>query len=118
MAGCLEETVQEPEKVQELIPNVEIFKEVVVELLKSREIDIPALKKERMDFIQENSSDFELHEMLLQLLDAQEAVGKRQIQKLRVQRIEDGSVVQFENVKDEEGNIKTIRCSNILFEAL
>lgn len=118
LAGCLEETVQEPEKVQELIPNVEIFKEVVVELLKSREIDIPALKKERMDFIQENSSDFELHEMLLQLLDAQEAVGKRQIQKLRVQRIEDGSVVQFENVKDEEGNIKTIRCSNILFEAL
>lgn len=118
LAGCLEETVHEPEKMQELIPNVEIFKEVVVELLKSREIDIPALKKERMDFIQENSSDFELHEMLLQLLDAQEAVGKRQIQKLRVQRIEDGSVVQFENVKDEEGNIKTIRCSNILFEAL
>lgn len=118
LAGCLEETAREPEKMQELIPNVEIFKEVVVELLKSREIDIPALKKERMDFIQENSSDFELHEMLLQLLDDQEAVGKRQIQKLNIRRIEDGSVVQFENVKDEEGEFKTIRCSNILFEAL
>lgn len=114
---CQEEAVREPEKIQELIPNVEIFKEVVVELLKSREIDIPALKKERRDFIQENSADFELHEMLLQLLDDQEAAGKQQMNRLSIQRIEDESVVTFENVKDEEGNRKTIRCSNILFEA-
>lgn len=114
---CQEETVQEPEKIQELIPNVEIFKEVVVELLKSREIDIPALRKECRDFIQEKSADFELHEMLLQLLDDRQTAEKWKINRLRIQRIEDESVITFENVKDEEGNLKTIRCSNILFEA-
>ena len=46
--------VQEQEGEREqLIPNVEIFKEIMVELIKNQEIDIQALKKERREFIQD-----------------------------------------------------------------
>ncbi len=118
LAECQKEIEKEPEKKEQFIPNVEIFREVVVELLKSREIDIPALKKERREFIQERSADFELHEMLLQIVDNRDAKGSPQIQKICARRMEDGCVVEFENVKDAEGNLKKIRCSNILFECI
>ena len=50
---------------QELIPNVEIFKEIMVELLRNKEIDIPALKKEQSEYIGEQTGEFQLNVMLL-----------------------------------------------------
>ena len=105
------------EEAKRLIPNVEIFKEIMVELIRSREIDIPALKKERSNFIQEASGGFQLNEMLLQLLEAQEEAGGRSIQRIFVSRIEDAAAVTFEGVRDETGQERTIRCSNLLFRA-
>ncbi|MFR3402106.1 MAG: hypothetical protein ACLTUL_07560 [Blautia faecis] len=52
---------------QQLIPNVEIFKEIMVELIRNKEINMEALKKERSEFIQDQTADFQLNEMLLQL---------------------------------------------------
>ena len=117
LAECREEALEEPKKRKQLIPNVEIFKEVMVELIRSREIDIPALKKERSEFIQEASGGFQLNEMLLQLLEEQEAQGNRSIRIIRVFRMEDDTIVTFDGVSDERGNEKTIRCSNLLFQA-
>ncbi len=105
------------EEAERLIPNVEIFKEIMVELIRSREIDIPALKKERSNFIQEASGGFQLNEMLLQLLEAQEEAGGRSIQRIFVSRIENAAAVTFEGVRDETGQERTIRCSNLLFRA-
>ena len=117
LAECRDELLEEPEIIKRLIPNVEIFKEVMVELIKSREIDIPALKKERSEFIQEAFGGFQLNEMLLNLLEEQEAAGSRSIRKICIYRIEGRAVVVFENVVDEQGNPKTIRCSDLLFRA-
>ncbi len=114
---CKDTIAAAPEQVQRLIPNVEIFKEIIVELLKSREIDILALQKERSEFIQESSGGFQLNEMLLNLLEEQETAGSRKIRRVAAYRIEDGNVVVFEHVSDEQGNPKTIRCSNVLFLA-
>lgn len=117
LAECRDETLEEPEKSRQLIPNVEIFKEVMVELIRSREIDIPALKKERSEFIQEASGGFQLNEMLLQLLEEQELQGNRGIRRIRVFRMEEDTAVTFDGVFDEQGNKKMIRCSNLLFQA-
>ena len=100
-----------------LIPNVEIFKEIMVELLKSREIDIPALKKERSEFIQESSGGFQLNEMLLNLLEEQEQAGSRKIRTVSIYRTADGATVTFSHISNEQGIPKTIRCSNIQFHA-
>ena len=97
---------------KQLIPSVEIFKEIMVELIRNKEIDIEKIKRERSEFIQEQTEDFQLSEMLLQLSESRFADQK--IRKIEVYRIEDGNTVTFNNVQMEVGETKSIRCSNIL----
>lgn len=113
--------IQENEKnteemQQQLIPNVEIFKEIMVELIRNKEINMEALKKERSEFIQDQTADFQLNEMLLQL--SEERFSDKKIGKIEVYRIEDGSTVTFDNVLSENGVKKSIRCSNILIRIM
>ena len=106
-----DETTSE-EIQKQLIPSVEIFKEIMVELIRNKEIDLAKIKKERSEFIQEQTEDFQLSEMLLQLSEGRFADQK--IHKIEVYRIEDGNTVTFDNVQTETGEAKSIRCSNIL----
>ena len=113
-----EETIlkSQQEILKQLIPNVEIFKEIMVELIRNKEINIEALKRERSEFIQDQTTDFQLNEMLLQLCEGEFAAQK--IRKIEVYRIEDGTTVIFNNVLTESGEKKSIRCSNILIRSL
>ena len=113
--------IQENEKnaeemQQQLIPNVEIFKEIMVELIRNKEINMEVLKKERSEFIQDQTADFQLNEMLLQL--SEERFSDKKIGKIEVYRIEDGSTVTSDNVFSENGVKKSIRCSNILIRIM
>ena len=101
----------EGERAQ-LIPEINIFKEIMVELLRAREIDIGALRKERADFIQEESDDFRLNDMLLKILD--ENPEWKNVSKLTVKKIPGAEPVMFEKVRDEAGNMRTIRCSDVM----
>ena len=98
---------------RELIPDINVFKEIMVELLRVRKIDVAALRKERMDFIQEESSEFRLNEMLLKIIDENPGWGKAGY--LTVERIPGAAPVVFENIEDEAGNKRKIRCSDIIF---
>lgn len=110
----LEEVARDVEQKEEdkmqLIPNVDIFKEIMVELLRAREIDLVSLKKERSEFISDSSNSFQLNEMLLAITDHKK-YGT--IQKLRIYRKEDGKVVLFQNVVDGQGKQRMMRCSNV-----
>ena len=113
--------IQENEKnveemQQQLIPNVEIFKEIMVELIRNKEINMEVLKKERSEFIQDQTADFQLNEMLLQL--SEERFSDKKIGKIEIYRIEDGSTVTCDNVFSENGVKKSIRCSNILIRIM
>lgn len=105
-----EELVAKQEGFTELIPNVQIFKEIMVELLRGREMDIAQLREERRNYISEFSGGFQLNEMLLNLTET----FATPIQKLSVYRIDDGKVISFEEVPDETGKVRTICCSNVL----
>lgn len=100
------------EEKEQFIPNAEIFKEIMVELIKNREIDIDDLKKERSEYIQDRPGEFQLNEMLLYLVE--EYPENNDIKKIEVNRIEDGSTVTFDGVLNEDGVRKSIRCSNVL----
>lgn len=100
------------EEKAQLIPNVEIFKEIMVELIKNREIDIAALKKERSEFIQDGPMEFQLNEMILYLIE--ESPRSEGILYVQAYRTEDGDTVVFEDVPDENGERKNIKCSNVL----
>ncbi|EOS21249.1 hypothetical protein C806_04565 [Lachnospiraceae bacterium 3-1] len=100
------------QELETLIPNVEIFKEIMVELIRNKEIDIPTLQKEQREYIQEQSGEFQLNLVLLHLIqNCREFLG---ILRIETYRLEDGKVVVFSDVLDEKGDKKTIRCSNVL----
>ena len=86
----------------------------MVELLKSREIEIRKLKEERREYISEFSGGFRLNEMILSLVEDAGWNAIRQIRKIEIYRMEDGKVITFENVEDGTGNRKNICCSNVL----
>lgn len=101
----------------ELIPNVEIFKEIVIELLKNAYVDIEELKKERSEHIAENSTlDFQLNESILDLID--ENPNLKNIKSINTFRVDDKDLVIFENVNSSTGKIKRIFCSNIYFDLI
>ena len=88
----------------------------MVELIRNKEMDLEALKKERSEFIQDQTTDFQLNEMLLQL--SEDRFKDLKIRKIEVYRIEDGTTVTFEHVQNEKGEQKSIHCSNILIRII
>lgn len=96
---------------EEFLPDVEIFKEVMVELIRNREMDVEALRKERSENITAGNGDFQLNELLLDILD--DFHLETDIRKVTAVRVEDGKTIVFNGVRDEKGNIRNIRCSNV-----
>lgn len=101
-----------PEEKEIFIPNVDVFKEIMVELIRNRTIDIATLKKERRAYIQEQPDGFQLNEMILKLVEEQPE--NNDITSIEVERLENEEAITFSEIKDEENRRKTIRCSNVL----
>lgn len=100
---------------EELLPNIEIFREVMVELLKNGNFDIERLRQEKLAHFQEKAREFQVNLCLLEILEETEELG--QLKKLTVYRDPEKQVVEFQNVKDEEGKRKVIRCTDVIFMA-
>lgn len=108
----VEKQVKEDQKKRDqMIPNVEIFKEIMVELIKNREMEIDLLRQERSQFIQDQQGEFQLNEMLLQLVEENPEFAE--IERIEVYRVEEGGTVTFEDILNENGERKKIRCSNV-----
>ena len=101
-----------PEEKEIFIPNVDVFKEIMVELIRNRTIDIATLKKERREYIQEQPDGFQLNEMILKLVEEQPE--NNDITSIEVERLENEEAITFSEIKDEENRRKTIRCSNVI----
>lgn len=101
-----------PEEKEIFIPNVDVFKEIMVELIRNRTIDIATLKKERREYIQEQPDGFQLNEMILKLVEEQPE--NNDITSIEVKRLENEEAITFSEIKDEENRRETIRCSNVL----
>ncbi len=108
----VEEQIREQAEVRDrLIPNVEIFKEIMVELIKNREMELDVLRKERSQFIQDQQGEFQLNEMLLQLTEENPEFAD--VRRIRVERLEKDGAVTFAGIRNENGERKDIRCSNV-----
>ena len=106
-----ERTREQVEFRDRLIPNVEIFKEIMVELIRNREMELDVLRKERSQFIQDQQEEFQLNEMLLQLTEENPELSD--VQRIRVERLEKAGTVTFAGIRNENGERKDIRCSNV-----
>lgn len=109
------ERAEEKEELNRLIPTVEVFKEIMVELIKNRRIDLGALKQEQSEYIQDRPEEFQLNDMLLHLVDTEPAYHS--LSRLEISRTKKGETVIFRDVTTEEGRTKSIRCSNVVLQA-
>ena len=108
----VEKQIREQTEIRDrLIPNVEIFKEIMVELIKNREMELDVLRKERSQFIQDQQGEFQLNEMLLQLTEENPELAD--VRRIRVERLEKAGTVTFAGIRNENGERKDIRCSNV-----
>ncbi len=108
-----EETQNQPAKIDVLIPTIDIFKEIMVELIKGRTLDLEALKKERRESFEDDSEVFEVNRMVLDIMediDPEERVNLIFISK------HGESKVSFGNIMDEQGRLREIRCSDVKIE--
>lgn len=98
------------EEKEKLIPTAEIFREIMIELLTVKVIDIEALKKEQEEYLLEKSYQFQLNEMLLSILEKERF---HDIKKIYIFRTEQEEKISFSHVKNELGEYRNIRCSNV-----
>ncbi len=96
-----------------LIPTIEVFREIMIELLSEGEIHIEELRKEQKKYMIEQSEHFQLKEMLLKILDENHL---KHIKKIVVTPDFHGEKVVFSNVLDENGTLRRLKCANIRIE--
>ncbi len=101
------------EQINSLIPTVEIFKEIMIELIKNEEIDIEALKNEQKEYISDNTMKFQLNLMCLEIIKDDKKLSD--IKKISIKRLQKENLVVFENVASELSMVKKVSCSDVLF---
>lgn len=101
---------------ERLVPNIAVFKEIMVELLKVQKIDITSMRIERAEFIQEETKDFRLQSMLLDILDKRAQWQK--VKKLIVHRLPEANPVLLKQLDENTGVLKNIRCSDVMLKAV
>jgi hypothetical protein len=88
----------------------------MVELLKVQEIDIDSMRIERAEFIQEETKDFRLQSMLLDILDKR--AQWQRVKKLIVHRLPEDNPVLLKQLDENTGVLKNIRCSDVMLKAV
>lgn len=98
-----------------LVPTVEIFREVMIELLKANHISIEELRKETKKSIQDDSQiDFELNKTVLALVKEDKRFSS--IREIDINKIADETLVKIYGAQTDRGYVKTVICSNIEFK--
>ena len=113
----IQELIKESNELMEkLIPIVEIFREVIIEMLKNRNININEIREERKNAIENGEIEFQLNKSILEVLDNNSELNI--IKEININKLIDKDDIKFEGVKTEDGEFKNFICSDILFESI
>ena len=94
-----------------LIPSTDVFKEIMVELIRAHNIDIEAIRDERKNVLDDGSEVFELNYMLLEILE--DVDKNNRVKALTVEKMPEADSVIFKNVNDSDGNLRNIKCTEV-----
>lgn len=110
-----EDIAEDSDKLSSLIPTVEIFREVIIEFLKSKTINVKELINESESIVSFNkSSEFQLNETILKIIEESKKLSK--IRFISVLKCDEAEKVMFHELKSENGLVKTVVCSDIEFK--
>lgn len=109
--GKIKENAENAGMKETLIPTLEIFREIMIELINNQVVDVFELKKERSEHIKDTSLDFQMNEMILQILD--KLPQSENVARVETYRTNNDEKIMFESVMSEDGRRKNIICSNV-----
>ncbi len=104
------------EEKEVLIPTMEIFREIMIELIKERFFDIDKLTKEMQEHFSEVKKEFQISHCLLKIIDESDEFSK--IKEIQIYKKDEGEVVEFENVVSKDGKTKKIYCSETIIKVI
>ena len=97
-----------------LFPSVEIFREIMIELLKEQKFSITELQKEQEEHFTEVKQQFLIGSSILQVIEDEKSL--QHIKEIQIYRDASYAVISFEQIPSQEGGTKNIRCSEIVIE--
>lgn len=109
----IKEMILDDEKAKKrLIPTLGVFKEVMVELIKNRVLNIDELRKEKQMTFSDDEYSIEINRMILDVLDKKK--NTQSIKYFVISKCAD-EPVDFDNIEVEPGHFVTARCSDVVF---
>lgn len=102
--------------MEDLIPTVEIFREVIIELLKNHIIEIDEIREERKNAIETEEIEFQLNKSILEVIDRDEVL--KSISRIKTEKLIYKDDIKLQGVTDEQGNRRSFICSDISFEII
>ena len=109
LAGLARELEAHPRRKKMCLPTVNIFKEILVEMVRHQKLQLDVLQKEKEEYIEDDSLNFHLGDTLLTIREDVKGLAV-----FEAYRMEDGKTVCFTDIEDEDGSRKNLRCSNVL----
>ncbi|MBU3192823.1 hypothetical protein [Clostridium algidicarnis] len=97
-----------------LIPTVEIFREVIIEFLKVREVDINSLLEERKINTEVGEMDFQLNKAVIEVIEENKEFSN--IKRIYVSKALDKEDLIIKSVINELGETKNFICSEVYFK--
>ncbi|MEG2774048.1 MAG: hypothetical protein RR906_01430 [Acetivibrio sp.] len=105
-----------PQDKEIIFPNMEIFREIMIELIKEGAFPIEALQKEREEHFDETRKQFQISRCILDSIS--EKVEFKEIKEIKVARVKGGETVEFSHIQDESGRYRKINCSDVLIKII
>ena len=100
-----------------IIPSAEIFREVMIELLKSERIDIQQLHREESGSIEDEASEvFQVSAAFLSIID--DNIRLKNVKGFEIYKIPEEEPVKLYGIPMDNGLVKTVTCSNIGFRCI
>jgi len=105
---------EKKELLEKLIPTIEIFREIIIELLKNKSVNVQELREEKTQYTEELAPQFQLNETVLDIVEESPELGD--ITHIIASKLSGKEKVKFREVSSKDGMVKVVTCSDILFE--
>jgi hypothetical protein len=99
--------------LSQLIPTVEIFREIVIELLRNKVINIKELREEKEMYTNSGTPQFQLNETVLGIIEEDENL--HDIVFITTNKLFNEEKIEFRSLKSEDGIVKVVTCSDVKF---
>ena len=105
-------TANDSEMMNELIPSISLFKELIIELIRCQKIHVDDLRHERETWLDNEFETFRITDIVLTAIDAHPEWPR--VADIEIKRVPNAEPVTFHHVNDGTKTDARFRCSDVV----